>query len=153
MDRKRLIRICVAVSVIGVVVAVVVLPWRTVATMPASVHIGGQVFHPPQLGTRLYAMGRPFYLVGLLTLAALAAGGSLVLDRGRWPSRVIFASGVGIVMLVLLVQQSAATDGYLGGGQIQPGNTVALASGLIVTLAATWWMFLRTRPSTQPAAT
>lgn len=135
-----------AVSLLLVVAAVAFLPWRTVFATPKSVRIAGQLVHPTRFGSHLYQMDLPFYLAGLLILAAVAFGMGLLLDRGRWPSRLIFVSGVGVVVLTLLVQQAPATTVFIGGSHIQPGNTVALLAGFLVTLTGTW-AILGTRSS------
>jgi len=130
-----------AVSLLLVVGAVVFLPWRTVFALPESVRIAGQFAHPTRFGSHLYQMDLPFYLAGLLMLTAVAFSMGLLLDRGRWPSRLIFVSGVGIVVVTLLVQQDPATTVFIGGSQIQPGNTIALLAGFLVTLTGAWAIF------------
>ena len=152
MDRKRLIQITVVGSTLLVVVAVAVLPWRHVLALPDSVRIAGRLVHPQPIGTHLYQMDLPSFLLGLLILATLAAVAVVVVDRGRWPSRVIFASGCGIVMLTLFVQQSHATQIFIGSSQIQPGNTVALAAGLVIAIASASWIF-QSSPSALRAVT
>src|ERR1035437_6062853 len=98
MERRRVMQMSLAVSLLLVVGAAVFLPWRTVFAVP-GVRIAGQFVHPTRFGSHLYQMDLPLHLAGLLILAAFAFGMSLLLDRGRWPSRLIFISGVGIVMV------------------------------------------------------
>ncbi len=74
------------------------------------------------------------HLVGLMILAALAAFTGVGQNRGRWPSRVVFVSGVGSVMLALLVQQAPATQALLSSSQIQSGSVAALTKGLIIAV-------------------
>lgn len=152
MDRRRLIQICVFASALAVAVAVAILPWRTVLLVSRSRFQGEQILTPSQGGARLYQMHLPIYLGSLLILAAFAAVAGLVLDRGRWPSRVIFASGVGIVMLTLLIGAHPDPDDLIGSNpQVQPGNTVALVGGLIIAVAGAWWIFMRTRTANRTA--
>ena len=152
MDRKRLVQVTVVGSALLVVVAVAVLPWRHVLALPDSVRIAGRPIYPQPIGTHLYQMDLPSFLAGLLILATLAAMAVLVIDRGRWPSLVIFMSGCGIVMLTLFVQQSHATQIFIGSSQIQIGNTVALMAGLVIAIASASWIFQSNR-SAHNAAT
>ena len=95
-------------------------------------------------------MDLPFFLAGLLTLATLAALAVLAIDRGRWPTWVIFASGCGIVMLVLFVQESPAMYIFIGNSHFQRGTTVALAAGLLIAIASASWI-LQSRRSAHSA--
>jgi len=147
VDPRRLIQITVAVFALLVVMAVLVLPWRRVLALPESVRIGGRLVHPRPIGAHLYQMDLQLFLVGLLALAIIAAITGLVVDRGPWPSRVMFASGCGIVMLTLYVQQSYATQVFIGSSQIQPGNAVALVAGLVIACVAASRIFRRPRSS------
>jgi hypothetical protein len=140
MERRRVMQMSLAISLLLVVGAVAFLPWRTVFAIP-GVRIAGQFVNPTRFGSHLYQMNLPFYLAGLFMLTAVAVGMGLLLGRGRWPSRLIFLSGVGIVMLTLLVQQAPATTAFIGVSRIQPGNTVALLAGFLVTLTGACAIF------------
>ncbi len=150
MDRRRLIQIVVAVSALAVAVSTFFFSCRTVRAPTDGVRVGGQLVHPFPVGPRLFQMGLPVYMVGLLVLAVAAVVACAVLDRGRWPGRVVFVSGVGITLLTLLVQQSPATEAVLGS-QIQVGSIVALGAGLTISVAGALWIVLRTRPTGRPA--
>jgi len=152
VDRRRLVQITVAVSALLVIVAVLVLPWRHVLALPDSALIGGRLIHFRPIGAHLYQMNLPLFLVALLTLALIAAVTSLVIDRGRWPSWVIFGLGCGIVVLTLFVQQSYATQVWIGSSQIQPGNAVAVVAGLAMAIGAASWIFQGTRSLHRPVA-
>ena len=152
MDRRRLIQITVASSALLVVMAVLVLPWRHVLVLPDSALIGGRSIHFHPIGAHLYQMDLPLFLVALLALAVIAAVTSLVIDRGRWPSWVILGSGCGIVGLTLFVQQSPATQVWIGSSQIQPGNVVALLAGLAIAISAASWVVRSTHSSHRPLA-
>ena len=55
-------------------------------------------------------------------------------------------------LLTLFVQQSHATQIFIGSSQIQPGNTVALAAGLVIAIASASWIF-QSSPSALRAVT
>jgi len=133
----RLTRCVVGVLSLFVIVAVAFLPWRDVGI--------GNPFH---LGAHLYQMGLPVLTAGLVVLALTAAFSGYLLDRGDWPTRLVTASGMGIVVLVLLVQQSAAT-GVLAVStwHIHTGNAVAIGAGGLIALIGVSLLFLRTKSS------
>lgn len=89
-------------------------------------------------------MGLPLLLAGLVILALLATLMGLMLDHGDWPSRVITASGIGIVVLVLAVQVNPATSVVIASSRhIHSGNAVAIVAGALIAMVGTLCIFLR----------
>jgi hypothetical protein len=120
-----------------VIIAVAVLPWRDVGPP-----------NPFVSGTHLYQMGLPALMVGLVIFALLAPLMGLMLDRGDWPARLITVSGVGIVVLVLLVQHSAATSVLIASSlHIHAGNALAIVAGVLIALVGALCLLQRTGSS------
>jgi len=119
------------------IVAVAFLPWRD-----------GGVGNPFHLGTHLYQMGLPALTAGLVVFALATPILGLLLDRGDWPACLIAASGIGIVILVLLVQHTAATSVFVASSlHIHTGNALAIVAGALITFVGVWCLFARTRAS------
>jgi len=72
----------------------------------------------------------------------------LILDRGDWPARIITASGVGIVVLVLAVQLNPATSVLIASSwHIHLGNALAIVTGALIAFVGTLCIVLRIRSS------
>jgi hypothetical protein len=120
-----------------VIVAVAFLPWREVG--PPNPFVSGS--HLPQ-------MGLPWSTAGLVVMAVLAFAMGLFIDRGDWPTRLVIASGVGIVVLVLAVQVNPATSVLITSSwHIHLGDAVAILAGVLIAFVGTLGIVLRTRSS------
>ena len=118
-----------------VIAAVAFLPWRDVGPP-----------NPFVSGTHLYQMGLPLQLAGVVILALLAPVMGLILAHGDWPARLITASGIGIVVLVLVVQHNPATSVVIASSRhIHACNAVAIVAGALIAIVGTLCIFMRTR--------
>lgn len=138
-DHQALIQYTLVALALLVIVAVAFLPWRDVGPP-----------NPFVSGSHLYQMGIPMLMAGLVTLALLAFLMSFILDHGDWPARIVTACGIGIVVLVLVVQLDPATSVLIASSlHIHLGNAVAIVAGALIALVGTLCLFLRIRTSDQ----
>ena len=136
-DHHPLIQVCLVALSLLVIGAVAFLPWRDIG-LP----------NPFVSGTHLYQMGVPFQMAGLVVLALLALLMGLSIDHGDWPARIVTASGIGIVVLVLIVQLNPATSVLIVSSlHIHLGNAVAIVAGALIAFIGTLCMFLQIRSS------
>lgn len=134
-DHHPWIQCSLLVLALVVIAAVAFLPWRDVGPP-----------NPFVSGTHLFQMGIPMLMAGLVILALLAPLMGLILDHGDWPARIITLCGIGIVVLVLVVQLNPATSVLIASSlHIHLGNAVAIVAGGLIAFVGTLCLLLRIR--------
>jgi hypothetical protein len=124
--RWSLTRVIVDLASVLDLVAILFLPWRNVGD--------GNPFH---IGSRLYQMGLPVQLTGLIVMAAIAVVAVHVPGPAVKSSATLVISGLGTMFLCLLVVSSSAAQVVPTSGATslrEVGYVMAFACGLL-TLA------------------
>ncbi len=133
---RNSIRVIVDLSSGLGLLAILLLPWLHVSNV-----------NPFEVGSRLYQLGTPLLMVGLIVTTALAVVVAQVLDRGVWTSLLLCVSGAGTTLLCISVMASLSlTESLIADHEPkQLGYSLTFVSGLVVLGAGIFGMILNYR--------